>query len=227
EYGFSSTDSGSFGLQIQNGYRGPVAGRRLRIFSMGPIPDSVLAPYTPTFVMPSSGTVVIESVTNSIQASTSGSSTANSTSFKTGTIPPVLTAGIGADESGVGLARCFVDLPASQPIAFTAGDIITLLEVPQKLGMGLWQIYVWQLVVPYTSGLPGNLLTFTFNGISGSGPITINGLHVNDVIVSLRRVSPATDYHTAFASPITTLNTLSQTDAADLSGFTFVMQISR
>jgi hypothetical protein len=153
QVGFTWTGDGTYGLQIQNGYRGPCQARRLRLYSMGPVPDTIMAAYSPTFVMPSSGTVAIRAESFSQQYSTGGTSTATSYTFKTGTIPPVLNAGDGIEMVSAGQAQFYVDLPKSVPTQFTQGEIITLVEQPQKPRCGLWQVYVWQLVVPYTSGV--------------------------------------------------------------------------
>lgn len=153
-YAYSQTNGGTFALSIQNGYRGPCRARRLRIFSSGPVSDAVIAAFAPTFVMPSSGSVVVKSQSLSVSANTSNSSNATSFTYKTGTIGPVTTRGAGGSIGGVGGADIIAVLPPSIPSAFYQGDTITLMEQPQKLPAALREVIVWQLEVPYTSGLP-------------------------------------------------------------------------
>lgn len=153
EWAYTLSGGGSYGLKIQNGYRGPCKARRQRIFSVGPIANATIAEYNLTLIMPSSGTVVIESESISVQISSGGQSTANSFTFKCGTIPPVLTQGASSfilDSSGQ--AQFFVDLPASTPQSFSLGDTVTLMEQPNKLGVGLWDLYIWIVSCPYTMG---------------------------------------------------------------------------
>jgi hypothetical protein len=159
DFSVSYTGGGTVTLPMQNGYRGQCRARRLRLFSMGPLDAETLAAYPPTFVLPSSGTFVVESESFSLAANSSGgSSSSTSFTFKAGNIPPVLTGGAsgpGATRGGEGAqARCFVDLVPSTPTRFYQGDTITLLEQPQKLGAALWQTIVWLIEVPYTTGLP-------------------------------------------------------------------------
>lgn len=227
QYGLSFTGDGSFGVLVQNGYRGPCVARRLRFFSDGPIPDAVIASFTPFFIMPSSGTVVIESQSESIQDSTGGVASATSFYYKAGRIQPVLTgAGAIGNIVGSGQARFFVDLPPSTPTMLTQGQIIPLLEQPQKMGIALWQLYVWQVVVPYTSGLGPNGRAYTFTGNNGIGNITVTGLKATDNIVQVRGISNPGDYTSFFTSPIATNDTLHQSGAVDLSAQTFSIEVT-
>lgn len=52
-----------------------------------------------------------------------------------------------------GQATAIMDLPQSIPAKFNQGDIITLVDQPQRLGVaGLWECYVWFVTCPNTSG---------------------------------------------------------------------------
>ena len=168
EYSLSITEDGSVLPHFQNGYRGPCLGRRLRLFSSGPPSDAYIgsgSSYRPTFVMPSSGTYAVKARSESFQVTTGGTATGISWSFKAGSIPPVISRGASApsDTDGGGQASCTVRLPPSTPTGFVQGDIITLMEQPQKLGAALWQTIVWQLTVPYTSGFPPSDFSYTAN----------------------------------------------------------------
>lgn len=178
EYSLSLSSDGSLLPFFQNGYRGPCQGHRLRLFSSGPPASAYLSPYKPKFIAPSSGSYAIAGQSLSIQVSTGGTANAISHSYKAGSIQPCITGGHSAptDTIGTGDAECKVRLLPSSPARFFQGDIITLMEMPQKLGAALWQTIVWQLTVPYTSGLPPADFTYSTNPAvypSGS-PIATN-----------------------------------------------------
>jgi len=50
-------------------------------------------------------------------------------------------------------ANVNISIPLSYPTKFTAGDIIRVMNEPEKLKAGgVWVLYYWKLIVPYTSG---------------------------------------------------------------------------
>lgn len=244
DYAFTSTVSatishsynwsGALGIAIQNGYRGPCVARRLRFFSVGPFLDAFIASLSPTIIIPSSGTSVIEGGTFARTIGSGGFTDSQSNNYRPGSIPAMLTGppptlitistigtgspalvttssahgfavnddvifagtnstplldgtqrvysvnssttfhvapnggvsggGTGGTVSaapytivdpsgGLGQARINIDMPTSVPTHFTKGDIITILDQPQRTGTaGIWELIGWQIVVPYTSG---------------------------------------------------------------------------
>lgn len=77
----------------------------------------------------------------------------NSTSFQI--FPPLITTGSTNHGTmlATGQAKAFLDLPNSFPAKLNQGDIIVLMEQPQKTGVaGLWEWYFWFIYIPYTSG---------------------------------------------------------------------------
>ncbi|EDY16915.1 hypothetical protein CfE428DRAFT_5544 [Chthoniobacter flavus Ellin428] len=176
-YNYSTSWGGAVGLPMQDGYHGPCRARRLRCFFVGPPPDSFESNLAPTFVMPSSGTFVIQGGSSSriFTPDLVNSTISSSVNFRTGRIPHCLTgtSATGAlspsklDGSGgitalggligggsiLGFSGAIVDLPASIPTQFTQGDIITLMGQPSKYDAGgLWEVVVFLISVPYTSG---------------------------------------------------------------------------
>lgn len=146
--------SGGVGLNIQNGYRGPCQARRQVFYFMGPPPDSFATGVTPTFVLPTSGVVVIEG--GSLKETTDpagGTDTSTSVSYRAISIPATIHADdVGAGGGGGGQASFHTSLPNSVPAGFTKGDTITLVEEPQKWRVAAWRATVYLLAVPYTSG---------------------------------------------------------------------------
>ena len=52
-----------------------------------------------------------------------------------------------------GSEHLLLDLAVSNPQKLNQGDPLTLLDQPQKLEAGgLWELVVWELTIPYTSG---------------------------------------------------------------------------
>jgi len=171
-YNYSTSWGGAVGLPMQDGYHGPCRARRLRCFFVGPPPDSFENNLAPTFVMPSSGTFVIQGGSQSaiFTPDLSTATISSSVNFRTGRIPHCLTgphpnpfpgaskigggAGITATGGGVvGFSGVVVNLNESIPAKFTQGDIITLMGQPQKYDAGgLWEVVVFLITVPYTSG---------------------------------------------------------------------------
>jgi Putative Ig domain len=153
-YSFSSTTGTGWGLGVQHGYHGPCVARRYRFLSMGEgagtALETAVGNYSPTVITPTSGTVASESVSNSQQASSGGSSMSQSFTWRLGSIPAVLTPKLAGTIGAIGGARIVAFVPKSNPITFNSGDTITLMEQPQKLQCGLWQVFVYVLVVPYT-----------------------------------------------------------------------------
>ena len=160
-WSYSFSTGAAYGLSLQHGYRGPCVARRLRCFSMGAgagtTLESVVGSYSPTLITPTSGSAAVETVTSSAQASGSSSASSTSNTWKVGTVPPTLNSGLG------GFGQVKFSVPPSAPAGFVKGDVITLLEQPQKLDAGLWQIYVKQLTCPYTMGGGGPVGTITYS----------------------------------------------------------------
>jgi len=144
------------GLPMQDGYHGPCRARRLRLFFVGAPPDSFEENLQPTFIMPSSGSFVIEggSLSRIFTPDLINSTFSNSVSFRTGRIPHCLTGPSPAiTPIGSGQATVTLNLPESIPPKFNVGDIITLMGQPQKYDAGgLWEVIVYFITVPYTSG---------------------------------------------------------------------------
>lgn len=194
EYSLSLGSDGSLLPFFQNGYRGPCQGHRLRLFSSGPPDSAYLSPYKPTFIAPSSGSYSIAGQSTSIQVSTGGTANAISHSYKAGSIQPCLTGGhsVPTDTIGTGPADCKVRLLPSSPARFFQGDVITLMEMPQKLGAALWQTIVWLLTVPYTSGLPPADFTYSTNpAVYPSGSAITTNSPVGLTSPSAFSISPA------------------------------------
>lgn len=152
---WATSKSGEIGLDIQNGFRGPCVGRRIRIFSSGPFAAAALAPYAPTIIMPSMGTAIIKGTSQNHGISTGGFSNAESRTFKQRQIPPVVTCFVVDDGiSGSTHATPYNNLTNSFPKFLFQGQIITRVEEPQKLAVAAWMMVIKRLVCPYTSGLP-------------------------------------------------------------------------
>ena len=160
---------GAAGLPMQDGYHGPCRARRLRCFFVGPPPDSFEEGFAPTFIMPSSGTFVIAGGSKAINYSPdlSSETISNSNSYRTGRIPHCLTGSVmsgGGGLVGNETGTLAVDLPPSTPTQFKLGDVITLMGQPTKHDAGaLWEVIVWLITVPYTSGLAPDGFTYATN----------------------------------------------------------------
>jgi hypothetical protein len=162
---------GAVGLPMQDGYHGPCRATRERHFFIGPPPNSFQEGLTLTVIMPASGTFVIEGG-SSAQNTTidfANRTTSNSVTFRTGRIPHCLNGGTPIvntfdGPNGTGQATLTVDMPASIPDRFIQGNTITLLGQPVKYDAGaLWEAIVWNIVIPYTSGLPPNGFSYAVN----------------------------------------------------------------
>lgn len=188
---------GAVGLPMQDGYHGPCRARRQRYFFIGPPPDGFEQSLTPTFIMPSSGTDVIEggSQSRTVNLNNGDVTTSFSNSFRTGRIPHCLNGGVPPIVTfGDGQATVMVDMPPSVPTRFIQGQTITLMGQPMKHEAGaLWEVIVWQIQVPYTSGLPVNGFTYTTNPAIYSvalGAITTNSPAFLDPSATTFAVTP-------------------------------------
>jgi hypothetical protein len=169
EYGYSFSWSGGIGFKILPGFRGDCQATRFRVFSMGPIttmPTDPLTgqPYAPTVVMPAVGTVTCEGGAQSLTETLTGETTSMSDSWKGENIPPVLTSAFSGSVTNIGTGEAVfsVDLPdaiikdpgSSARSGWVQGDIITTIDPPEKLrGIGVYMTTIWQIVVPYTTGV--------------------------------------------------------------------------
>jgi hypothetical protein len=198
---------GAVALPMQDGYRGPCRAQRQRYFFVGPPPDSFEEGLAPTFIMPSSGTFVIEggSVAANWTPDLLNSTFSRSNSFRTGRIPHCLNGGVptittfaGPNAAGVttgdSLATISVDMPPSVPARFVAGETITLMGQPTKYDAGaLWEVIVWIITVPYTSGLMPSGFTYSTNPVvyfTGTGAIPTNSPTMLSGTASSFAISP-------------------------------------
>jgi len=165
EWAIAYSYSGTVALEIQNGYRGNVWSKRIRVFSMGPFqavptdPDTG-QPYQFTVIMPATGMVTIKGGSFSERLTATGMTTSTSSSAKAQTIPPVLTGAFGGITGGGGRVAYGGFLPASVPPLFTVGD--TILEHDDVVQLRATEVYMWtisKILVPYTTGQnpPGTL----------------------------------------------------------------------
>ena len=165
--GFSFTEigrtkinwNGTVAPDIQQGWRGLC--KAVRYLKLTPVaPDnSALAS---TFVMPSTGRVIVQGGAFSQETSiTSGSfsqTTSSSVNFSSHPISDVLTGPAPAvtihDPSGLAQTIFTLNLSLSVPTHFTAGDTVIVVDQPEMMLGGLfWKQFRWDIKVPYTSGM--------------------------------------------------------------------------
>lgn len=152
ENGYSFSWDGELSVQVLNGYRGPCAGTRTRIYSVG-VPS-----YVPveTVILPSTGTVIIFAGSQSQDVNGTTSKTATTVRARAVTVPNVLTAGIkqnGVLVPGLVVQGFYnlsplggtydINLPASVPSGLKNGQQI-IIEVNVERVRG--NVYLLEII---------------------------------------------------------------------------------
>lgn len=240
-YSYSFSWSGGISVRTLPGFRGDCQATMIRAFSMSPFatmptnPNTGL-PYSPTVVMAATGNIVVEGGSTSFSLSDTEETTANSVSFKSFSIPPVLTfpfsgavedVGSGNSIANLNYATAIVKDAGSAPrTGFLQGDIITAIDPAEELSqVGVYMVTIWQIVCPYTTGATPANRVFTFTGNAGMGNITVPGILMTDTIAFVANLNDHTNAFSDFEIDISIDNTVTQTSGSDFSGFHFLIGV--
>lgn len=145
--------SGGVGIDLQPGYRGPCNGRIQKFYFSGPPPDSFASNYSPTVIIPSAGTFVIQGGScETVGFPTVYDQISVSNSFRTGTIPAVIT---GA-------------APALSTVPSTAGALgVTAITTGDASGTPNYPLVTTALAHGLSAGM-----TVKFSGMNCTPAIT-------------------------------------------------------